>query len=530
MPCDPQTLRERRASAKRALHEIFKHPDYRPFQGAVIDALLAERDVFAVAATGGGKSLCYGLPALVLPGLTVVISPLIALMRDQVQKLQALGIDAVRLSGDVPERRQQRDLERLAEVEIVFVSPEKAKTAAFREALQGVRVAMFALDEAHLASRAADWRSSYASLGDLLRAHDEAVRFACTATADEHAEADVRRIFDLRDPVRLVGSPWRENIRWQFEHGADESDLFQLIRDYQDRPGSQIVYVSSRNMTEKLAHMLASGGLSAAYYHAGMIPELRATTQDRFLGGDVTCMVATTAFGMGVDKSDIRLVANFQIPASLFDLLQQTGRASRDGEDALGWVNLGGKSEQAQRFFIETSNPSIHVYNRLWKAFTKHDKALKWPRDVLMRIAGVTDPIWQRRVESAVSYLEYTGHIDTAPGGELYRMEIKNRLKAARLCHVIQGAHIEKDSVVYTPTAEKDDARIFVAQGACHYASPQDTLIIRTLLPKLTLTEDDIEAKKDRALDQLDLIAQFAEAENKRGFVEACFAKSGLTT
>ncbi len=519
------TFARRKTKALRLLKSVFGFDGLRPFQETVVDALLNGRDVLAVSGTGSGKSLTFQLPSLVLPGVTIVVSPLLALMREQSDRMQALGVKATRLTSDAPRSEVRDALQNLKRYNLVYVSPEKAKTKEFRLAIQGVPIAAFCVDEAHIASRALDFRASYAALGDIFDAHEEAVRFACTATADSTVEIDVRRLCRLRSPVRVVSSPWRENIAWEFVHNAGELDLCRLVEKYQEKPGSQIVYTSSRKECEHISDCLQGMGLNAAYYHAGMEPTLRARTQQQFMEKSITCMAATSAFGMGVDAPDIRLVANWQMPASLFDLLQQVGRGSRDGAPALGWVNLGYKAERAQRFFIEMANPGFRVYDRLWKQFSKQEGSNKWSGQALLRVAGIKDNVWSGQLDAAMSYLEFTGHISTSPGGVSYHMPVRDPFRARNLC-TIYGGYIKDDNVIYdVAPGAKDNSSAFYLNGSCVPARGLDCTIVRAKADSLTITADMIADKHDRAVQQLDQIEKFSTAKNRKKFVDAAFAK-----
>ncbi len=514
-------LERRRASARRALKEVFGFDDFRPFQGKVIDALLAGKDTLAVAPTGGGKSVVFQIPAMVLPGVTVVISPLLALMKDQVDKLKSMGVSAVRLTTDENPRTVAAAMADLSQFDLIYTSPEKAKTSEFRKALQGVQVGLWACDEAHCIST---WgfRASYAHLGDLFDSHDEAVRLACTATADVQVEEDIHRVLRLRDPVRVVGSPWRPNISWQFEPDADESDLLKVVDAYKDN-GSTIVYTASRKECERLCDVIQSSGMDCAYYHAGMEQSVRQRTQQQFMDRTVRRMVATSAFGMGVDVSDIRLVASWQMPASLFDLLQMIGRASRDGEPALGWVRLGPKASKSQDFFIRNAHPDFRVYDKLWSYLSRKSEPQKWSRDVLMRIAGVGEH-FSGQLDAALAYLEFSGHINTAPGGTVYRLPIKNRGLASRLCASV-GARIDGGVVVYEVAPGAVDRADAFTNAACDWSAPAQMTVIWPTARSLTIDEEKIEERRCRAYDQLSLIEQFAESGNLEGFVAKVFAK-----
>lgn len=512
--------------ARQAAKEVFGYPALRPFQEEVFSRLFAGNDLFIVAATGQGKTAAFGIPALVLDGLTVVISPLIALMKSQVDAYDKLGISVCRLTGDMPDSYIREALRDLTQFNLVFVSPEKATTKEFLKALKGVEVALIACDEAHaVASLYSTFRASCAHLGDLYNAHPEAIRLACTATADPHIEEDVRRVCHLRNAVRIVSSPWRENITWDFVKDASESELVELVDDYQSKEGRQIVYVSSRQAARDISTTLSNAGLSSSYYHAGMSPNLRRSVQDQFMRGDVRCVVATSAFGMGIDVADVRLVANWQLPSSLFDLAQQGGRASRDGAPALCWTNLGANAEKTQRYFLLLGNPPWRVYRKLWDAFSRQEGPQRWRGDVLLRVAGVGDKL-AGHLSSAMSYLEFRRQIRTAPAGEVYVLQVKDKVRAARLVSAVRGARMDKDHVIYpVPRGTVDQSSVFTSNGACYSSDPVESVVVTRLVDELQITPDDIADREARAEDNLEAIYEFAAADDKKAYLESVMSK-----
>ncbi len=522
------TVVERRmAAATAAAAEVFGHASLRPFQSQVLPHLMGKRDVFAVTATGGGKSLCFQLPALVLPGAAVVVSPLISLMKDQVDKLRGHGIRAVRLSSDVSRSEQAADL---AEQDLIYVSPEKLATPAFRKAMRGVRVGMVALDEAHAAIEWQDFRASYAHIRAFAEQHPEAVRFACTATADDEVEAGVRALLGLRDPARVVTSPWRDNIEYVVRREAGMSDLVDRVAKAQEAAGSQVVYVASRRAAEDVATELRRYGLDAVHYHAGMSGGIRTQVQERFMRGAVRCVVATNAFGMGVDKPDIRLVAHWQMPKSLFAYLQETGRASRDGQPAVAWLNISKDAERVHNFLIELSNPEFYVYERMWQFLTASERQpVRVPMGILARASGVAKDSLRGQADSALAYLEYTGHLRTSSVGVCYELPIINRSIAESVCRGIRGARVDRGVVRYELEGDQPDNHMrFVTSGACRSADASDIAMIELLRPALQLTAEQVADKKQRAKMKLLMLHRFADSLDRRAFVEALFAQAGV--
>lgn len=518
---------KRYASACRALKEVFGYDAPREFQARVLKATFEGRDVFAVAPTGGGKSMVYTLPALVLPGVVIVVSPLLALMKDQQEALAKRNIRAARITSDAPGSQVAAALRDPTAFEIIFVSPEKLATKEFLNAFRGVPVSLIALDEAHvLAKWGKDFRPAYGRMKAFLDAHDEALRIACTATADEEVDLQVNRLFTLRNPVRVIGSPWRDNIRWVIKRNAVEDDLIDLVRGYQQETGSQVIYCSSRKATEHIATELKNHLVDATHYHAGMDPSLRQTTQERFMKGNVRCVVATSAFGMGVDKPDIRLVAYWQTPSSLFDLVQGVGRGSRDGKPAVGWVNVGSAAERTQTFLLKMSNPGIKVYQRLWSQFAKHHEPMRWGRSTLVRCGGIGPEAFEGQLDSALSFLEFNGGISTSPAGTIYRLPLKDAGKARAIAKHY-GARIDGGVMVYeVGLDEQDRINALVNTGAVTYTAPDDLIVVRRLTNECPVTEEMVDTKMQRAEDALEAIREFCWASDKKAFVEAYFSRA----
>jgi len=319
-----------------ALRSVFGFDSLRPLQADIIAAILTGRDSFVLMPTGGGKSLCYQLPAVLMPGVTVVVSPLIALMKDQVDKLVALGVSAtfINSSLDYEEaRRRQADVV-AGKVKLLYVAPERLMIPTFLSMLTHVDVALFAIDEAHCISEwGHDFRPEYRALSELRQRFPDVPIATFTATATTGVQADIRAQLALRDPLIVQGSLDRPNIRYQVWPKRDSyRSLMGIIRT---KPGeSGIIYVQSRATADGTAERLRRDGVRALSYHAGMAGDERSDRQEAFLKGETDVMVATIAFGMGIDKPDIRFVVHLDLPKNLEGYYQESGRAGRDGQAA----------------------------------------------------------------------------------------------------------------------------------------------------------------------------------------------------
>ena len=346
---------------RAALERWFGFPSFRPAQEAIVRDVLAGRDVFALLPTGGGKSLCYQLPAVLSEGLTVVVSPLIALMKDQVDALDTAGIPATALNSSLawPElQKRLAGLERRA-YKLLYVAPERLTLAGFADDLERWGVARFIVDEAHCISEwGHDFRPEYRRIASL-RTRFPALPFcAFTATATTIVRDDVVAQLGLRRPAVHVASFDRPNLTYRILHTARSTE--GLIRWLRARPDEDagIIYAGSRANADKLADALTAHGIPALAYHAGLDAVTRAQRQERFIRDDVRVMCATIAFGMGIDKSNVRFVVHWDMPRGLEGYYQETGRAGRDGLAAdCAWFFTYGDLARSERF-IEEKPPS----------------------------------------------------------------------------------------------------------------------------------------------------------------------------
>ena len=355
-----------RANADQLLQH-FGFSQFRAGQREVVTAALDGRDVLAVMPTGAGKSLCYQLPALAEgfapgrpPGLTVVVSPLIALMNDQVGGLRRRGVSAAALSSQLSLTEQRVLLKGLRELRLLYLSPERLGSDTVQRALLGVGVTRLVVDEAHcISSWGHDFRPDYRQLGAVRSRLGEPPVTALTATATERVRDDVTALLRLRDPVRVLTGFDRPNLRYRVWPVPNETAKLEALHTLLQTPGAAVIYAGTRERTEVVAAQLGNWGRAGAAYHAGLGAGERNAVQNAFLASRADVIVATNAFGMGVDKADVRQVIHVDLPASVEAYYQEAGRAGRDGRAATCTLPYAGEDAERQRRLLLASTPTL---------------------------------------------------------------------------------------------------------------------------------------------------------------------------
>ncbi|MEV4193667.1 DNA helicase RecQ [Streptomyces toxytricini] len=349
------------SAALEVLHRVFGYDSFRGEQQQIIEHVAGGGDALVLMPTGGGKSLCYQIPALVRRGTGVVVSPLIALMQDQVDALTALGVRAGFLNSTqgIDERRTVEQLFLAGELDLLYLAPERLRTEGTQRLLDQGEVSLFAIDEAHcVAQWGHDFRPDYLALSMLHERWPDVPRIALTATATPATHAEIAARLGLEDARHFVASFDRPNIQYRIAGKNNPlKQLLDLIRAEHEGDAG-VVYCLSRSSVEKAAAFLVEHGIDAVAYHAGMDAATRAANQSRFLREEGVVVVATIAFGMGIDKPDVRFVAHLDLPKSLEGYYQETGRAGRDGEPATAWLAYGLQDVVQQRKMIEGSEGS----------------------------------------------------------------------------------------------------------------------------------------------------------------------------
>jgi len=349
------------SSEQDILQSVFGFPSFRPPQEKIIETVLQGGDALVLMPTGGGKSLCYQIPAIVRDGCGVVISPLIALMQDQVSAMQLLGVKAAFLNSTLDARSVQTIEESLlnGELDLLYIAPERFSQTRMLKLLQQARISLFAIDEAHCVSQwGHDFRSDYLRLSLLHELFPEVPRIALTATADERTRSEIIKRLELGQASQFIAGFDRPNIRYRIalKHNAKQQFLKFLKTEHENDAG--IVYCLSRKKTEDIAYWLQEQGFNALPYHAGLDASMRADHQRKFLRDEGVIIVATIAFGMGIDKPDVRFVAHLDLPKTIESYYQETGRAGRDGDAANAWMIYGLQDVIKLRQMMEGSEGS----------------------------------------------------------------------------------------------------------------------------------------------------------------------------
>lgn len=446
---------------EEALQTYFGMPSFRQPQGAIIDSVLAQKDTLVVMPTGGGKSLCFQLPALLLPGVTLVVSPLIALMKDQVDALQARGLPAGLLNSSqtLEEQRATLDAIRQRTLKLVYIAPERFRSQSFLKALPQDAISLFAIDEAHCLSQwGHDFRPDYMRLGEVRKAIGAPPCIALTATATPDVQADIKKVLEMREPAEFVAGFARENLSFRVHKigsKADKQDaLLRLIKQHK----TGIIYCATRKSVDAVAATIEPLAGSVIRYHGGLSDSERSEAQEIFMQRRSDVVVATNAFGMGIDRADIRFVCHYEMPGSVEAYYQEGGRAGRDGAPSVCEMLFSYADKRVQDFFIEGANPGkgliAEVFDLLCAESDSNHEVQLPIDDLVERISSGGRKVNPMAVSTAISILARHKWIERfdIPGRRMRGTRIRQLGK--------HGSELPLDAEALAVKAQRDEARL----------------------------------------------------------------------
>jgi ATP-dependent DNA helicase RecQ len=533
---------------KEQLVELLKihygFDSFRPGQEAAIDSLLSGRDTVVVMPTGGGKSLIFQLPALVLEGATIVVSPLISLMKDQVDSLSKIGIPATFINSTLTPNETADRLEKINQgfYKLVYIAPERFYNQSFLNSLKGLKVSLFAVDEAHCVSQwGHDFRPSYLRLREAFKALGRPPVAALTATATPEVRADIIRQLDLKNPEVVITGFSRPNLQFGVIN-ASNSNKSELIVDAitHSLSGHGIVYVGTRAKADEIAAELAASGIKAVVYHGGMDAASRDWVQENFMNGSAQVVVATNAFGLGINKKDIRFVIHHDLPGTIEAYYQEAGRAGRDGQTSVCLLFYSNRDRYLQEFFIKGDNPPpgiiVEIYDLIQEWFKSGQ--FRQGQSLLLTYSDIakhlSEQVPEMAIGTALKILEREGYISRpsekaskaylkilSSEGELSEFFGKRAKKQADLLssllenysqEVRAGWNFNMDEVAARLQVKKDSLsrliKKLVEKDAAEYEPPfkgTEIQILKQVCPEdLELDFKALEEKQLRAYEKLE--------------------------
>ena len=443
------------SQARAVLQQYFGYTDFRPPQLPAVEAVLSRRDAVIVLPTGGGKSICFQVPALCFSRLTVVVSPLISLMADQVQALERRNVAATFLNSTLPPDETVARVERIrrGEVRLLYVAPERLAVGSTASLLREVGVDLLVIDEAHCVSEwGQDFRPSYLRLAAVRREIGDPQTVALTATATPGVRRDIARLLELLDPEVIIGGFDRPNLTFRVQNIPTDAARHQAMVSRLRGVGDPVVvYAATRRQVEQVARMLSSGRVSAVAYHAGLSPERRARAQEQFMGGAAQVIVATNAFGMGIDKPDVRLVLHYLHSGSLEDYYQEAGRAGRDGAASDCLLLFNPNDRHVHDRMREHGNVPGELLRNVWMVLATLSQGRRpVPLDERFIVSRLGDGVQTQSVATALSILEQRDVLASVSRPDVVRLRV-----------LASSLRVECERASLTPAARDVLERVF---------------------------------------------------------------------